>query len=527
MEEPLRISLGKMIIGSKKVEEYVVLINGKKNEEKIRVLFINFATDETLEFFEFNNSQILVDEIPDLFQQKKIKAAILNIFEVKTVDFKNNVEFCKVLRAKFNFFCIPFCFISPFNFYLNKKIIAANAEINVGDSLLMFDIDDNEFDAAELNFTKDGYEYIDLPNIDYFGNEELMKQCLQDVIVAECKPLKIILASEISDLPLMNKIKEIFFTSMPEKLIVLEGFLNEFNPKCSVEISKWIFDKKNNKFLSINKTWRQFCIGNIFGQKTFKIILSTDENMDLPFRKSVIVPYSPFDFFFGYYESDLEDFIVLDEFRLDSNYHEHKISLKIDSNHFPSYMIYGSLNPEIQGLPDKFNANFSSKIPVITFFNNSSFISVNKGHGYEFLKIWNDEFGEQMFISFDEKQPKFGESAIEVFKIKPTTVIFDILSILAKDGKCFESSWGFQIKKNETGEILFEFDNFDGIRQKSFAYFFLSLLIRRQINAIQSEVGQPPSAICFHILVPNDNKEIVMKNFEEACKPLEIDCSFF
>uniref|UniRef100_A0AC35FJ32 Uncharacterized protein n=1 Tax=Panagrolaimus sp. PS1159 TaxID=55785 RepID=A0AC35FJ32_9BILA len=527
MEEPLRISLGKMIIGSKKVEEYVVLINGKKNDEKIRVLFINFATSETLEFFEFNNSKILADEILDLFQQKKIKTVILNVFEVKTVDFKNNVEFCKVLQAKFYFFRIPFYFISPFNFYLNKKIIAANVEINVGDSLLMFDIDDDKFDAAELNFTNDGYEYINLPKIEYFGNEKLMAQCLQDVIVAECKPLKIILASEFSDLPLMNKIKEFFFKSMPEKTIFLNGFLNEFNPKCSVEISKWMFDKNNNKFLSINKTWRQFCIENIFGQKKFKIIISNDENMDLPFQKSVIVPYSPFDFFFGYYDSDLKDFVVLDEFKLDSNFHEHKICLKIDSNHFSSYKLYGSLIPEIQGLPDKFNANISSKIPVITFFNNSSFISVDKGHGYEFLKIWNDVYGEQMFISFDEKQPKFGESAIEVFKNKPTTVIFDILSILAKDGKCFESSWGFEIKKNESGEILFEFDNFDGIRRKSSAYFFLSLLIRRQINAIGIEVGQRPPAICLHILVPSNNKEIIMKSFEEACKPLEIDCSFF
>uniref|UniRef100_A0A914Z248 Uncharacterized protein n=1 Tax=Panagrolaimus superbus TaxID=310955 RepID=A0A914Z248_9BILA len=433
-----------------------------------------------------------------------------------------------IIHAKYIKECIPFHFLSPFNYGLNKVLVALNADINVRESLLLININIDGYIVGELKLTRFGYDYIERSMM-FDENDTFTTEVLAEKMIGDCNPVKIILFSEIPNLPIMKQMEQEVFKAMVDKIVKLEGNLDEYNPPFCIEFAKWMFDRSKIRFHSITKTSTQYCIGNFFESGKKRILLHIKSNMPLPFHPYDIVPNSYFEYFFGYYDDNLAEYVVMETFNLDPDSHGYKIILNVDVNSFPSYQTQGFILKEITGLVKRLNDQEKKllKIPVITFFNNSSVICVHDGHEYNFLENWNGAFGEQLYISFDKKEPKFGKKAFKAYKTKPSTVIFDILTILAQniDEVCVDA-WGFTLITDEFNEVTFEFECFDGTRKTVTPDFLLGLLIKEHIKAIEHELGNSPPAICFNIL-DSKGKEFLIESIEEACKALKVDCSFY
>lgn len=79
-------------------------------------------------------------------------------------------------------------------------------------------------------------------------------------------------------------------------------------------------------------------------------------------------------------------------FKLDKNAHRYEVTLSIDENNIPKFLLSPIQAQNILNLPQKFDETITTKIPVISFFDNSSVICVYNEKGYQFLENWNGSF---------------------------------------------------------------------------------------------------------------------------------------
>uniref|UniRef100_A0A914Y2V5 Uncharacterized protein n=1 Tax=Panagrolaimus superbus TaxID=310955 RepID=A0A914Y2V5_9BILA len=150
--------------------------------------------------------------------------------------------------------------------------------------------------------------------------------------------------------------------------------------------------------------------------------------------------------------------------------------------------------PVVAKAVEKSDKKDGIKCPVITFYDNLSFISVyNEDSGeYEALEEWNGDEGAQLFISFDEEKPKYCDEAAEVYDIKPSFVVYDLVKIMSippKNLKAERSHWCFRITKDDKNPVLIEFDNFDGTKKAASPEFLMALLLKQHLKVITAKLG--------------------------------------
>uniref|UniRef100_A0A914P805 Uncharacterized protein n=1 Tax=Panagrolaimus davidi TaxID=227884 RepID=A0A914P805_9BILA len=143
----------------------------------------------------------------------------------------------------------------------------------------------------------------------------------------------------------------------------------------------------------------------------------------------------------------------------------------------------------------------TDKYPIITFFQNLSFIYVfNEISGeYEALNERNGADGNQLYISFDEEKPKYFDDAFEVFKTFPSFVVYDLLYIMSIPPKQLKakSEWNFKITKDDENPVLLEFDNFDGTKKAGTPILLMAMLLKQHIKVITAKTGTKPKQIAY------------------------------
>uniref|UniRef100_A0A914YQA7 Uncharacterized protein n=1 Tax=Panagrolaimus superbus TaxID=310955 RepID=A0A914YQA7_9BILA len=262
----------------------------------------------------------------------------------------------------------------------------------------------------------------------------------------------------------------------------------------------------------------------------------------LPFKKSFIVA-KPFlmDYFFKYIDTSKFEWVCFSakkEYTFDitlkkKECHQNEIILSIDYNNFPSYKIKPIIIDAVKDLPETMKM-FSTKIPIIAFFDQSSVICIhnNNENGYDFIEQWNGMLGKELFISFTQEKPKFGENAWKDYEKNSSFVVYDFIKIMTQpsDGIIFDEKWKFKITKNEENSNLFEFDNFDGTVKAASPAFLMAMALKEHRKVIKKVIGEMPKEFGFILLddfQDFDAKKRVKNGIKEACALLKIESCFF
>uniref|UniRef100_A0A914QT19 Uncharacterized protein n=1 Tax=Panagrolaimus davidi TaxID=227884 RepID=A0A914QT19_9BILA len=136
-------------------------------------------------------------------------------------------------------------------------------------------------------------------------------------------------------------------------------------------------------------------------------------------------------------------------------------------------------------------------------------------------------YGEDLFISFCDKKPKYGFAAAEDYRENPTFVVFDlikIMSMLPNNKIEVDPSWGFTFTENAENPLLIQFDNFDGNKKAASPAFLMAMLLKHHLKIIKSEIGEKPKELGFWFLdkFKAEEKERIKNGIKDACGLLKV-----
>uniref|UniRef100_A0AC35F2Z8 Uncharacterized protein n=1 Tax=Panagrolaimus sp. PS1159 TaxID=55785 RepID=A0AC35F2Z8_9BILA len=377
--------------------------------------------------------------------------------------------------------------------------------------------------VAELKFTPNGYKLVKheiMRSLNSKENPEILFQ----KICGSSTPQKII-AATINCKAAFKKIfksKNVTFLNVGAH-IYYERFI--------VETVKWFFDKSFIKYYILPISSRNIRIYGYYGTaKNILDIIYIQLNDPLPVKKAV------------YYSKSIPQLHVMFnesthtygyQHELSKNCHGYQTTVTIDEENFEIIETKSYCFNAFKKVLSQMNTLLNPKIPFIGFYDNSSVIGIckNSEEGYQFLEEWNDMFGNECFISFDQKRPKFGQSASNSLKTKNTFVVFDLLNIMsmAPEKIKIDKTWGFTFTKNEDNPVLLKFDYFDGTKKCSSPSFLMAIFLRQHLKAIESKIGQKPEKVAFWIIDRKFNeseRKRIENGLKKSCKLLKINCIF-
>uniref|UniRef100_A0A914PXM6 Uncharacterized protein n=1 Tax=Panagrolaimus davidi TaxID=227884 RepID=A0A914PXM6_9BILA len=136
-------------------------------------------------------------------------------------------------------------------------------------------------------------------------------------------------------------------------------------------------------------------------------------------------------------------------------------------------------------------------------------------------------YGEDLFISFCDKKPKYGFAAAEDYRENPTFVVFDlrkIMSVLPNIKIDTDPRWGFTFTENSKNPLLIQFDNFDRNTKAASAAFLMAMLLKHHLKIIKSEIGEKPKELGFWFLdkFKAEEKERIKSGIKDACELLKV-----
>uniref|UniRef100_A0A914XU63 Uncharacterized protein n=1 Tax=Panagrolaimus superbus TaxID=310955 RepID=A0A914XU63_9BILA len=262
-------------------------------------------------------------------------------------------------------------------------IVGANITgVKIGDTVISCTITNTTVLCTEFEFTKNGYKFIDFTN----SILDLKKSYdeIREQIIGTCDPTKIILASPGPNDPSVKAVKKIL--NLKNLIVIDEGIVG-FTYKTVVELYKRMSDKSYLKRYVLPTSPRRYELGFIMGGKFYRCITAYDCDT-LPFSKTGCIPRSSLEIALAYTNHATKAPEYLQRFNLPKNGHRFEFTLKVDKEGSPSYEMESHLIDFIEAIPEKLNRT-GLKIPVISFFDNSTVISVYKeGKGYQFLESW-------------------------------------------------------------------------------------------------------------------------------------------
>uniref|UniRef100_A0AC34FNU5 Uncharacterized protein n=1 Tax=Panagrolaimus sp. ES5 TaxID=591445 RepID=A0AC34FNU5_9BILA len=346
----------------------------------------------------------------------------------------------------------------------------------------------------ELCFTKDGYKL----NSHRFVHVDSQNESLEDIqqkIYGSTPPDKIIVGSLDPNCALFLRLKT--NASKFKNLIAVDVSDVFQTPVLLVEeMYKWLMDKKYIKYHVIPPCARTYYISNKSVEDADRLRYVSKFEA-LPFKESFQLSRNVQTAFFTYIGPDTKKPKLLQKFSLSSNCHLYCVTVSVDAEHFPTIKIEPNIQPQIQMLPQMLDITCKEKVPVILFFYNISFICIptkTETQLYEFLDEWNGAFGKDLYISFDEENPKYCEDALEVYKSNPSFVVYDLVKIILMSPNNIDtnSDWKFTFTKDSENPVLLEFDTFDGTKKAASPQFLLAMLIKQHVKAITAKTAEKP-----------------------------------
>uniref|UniRef100_A0A914QWQ4 Uncharacterized protein n=1 Tax=Panagrolaimus davidi TaxID=227884 RepID=A0A914QWQ4_9BILA len=508
-------------------KDYIAYIDGFG--ESIFIDVIDLKTQEIVSGKRVPASLEFVQKIPILFD-KSIKAVILNIFLSSSSAFSNNLEFCKAIRKAFDEINLLYLFVSDTCYVFTASLINENIVSKLDETITFIGIFSCSFAINNCKFTKAGYEIISYKTLIY--DEKDGVDALYEKILQSSNSSKIVATAPLSNgLPIFKVLKEKVL-KMPNFITSELGGTRKSAPKFACEIYKWLIDNSYVKYHIIPTSTRYYFLQTFSGGKfnNGKFLFGSDTI--LPHQITFNLPRWNLGFHITYVNETEEDRTILQKLELGTDCHYHKITILVDINNFPTIRCESLLSEHILNLPQKLTQIISEKYPVIIFRDLISLICIfnPQKNQYEFLDTWNGIYGRDLFISFDEKKPKYFEKAAEVFKLKPTFVVYDLLCILSippnelQAIKC-PSHWGFTVTKDINNPILLEFDDYNAPKTAATPILLMAMLLKQHIKAITKKTGTKPKqlACCYFDL--KGDKNLVFNSVGEALKLLKIDAT--
>uniref|UniRef100_A0AC35GDV8 Uncharacterized protein n=1 Tax=Panagrolaimus sp. PS1159 TaxID=55785 RepID=A0AC35GDV8_9BILA len=504
-------------------ETYLAFVEGLN--ESIEVTIVSFKTEKVMLKLKFDKIKDFIDKMENLFKSK-FKAIIFDVFYVKSLEYSNNTEFCYKIGEKLDELKIPFHFMNRDGSILSRLLINGNISAKLNEIILITWVQSEKLFFFKLKFTENGYIILEggLENLDLSKAKEIRK-----TIIGDLSPQKnFFFPTTNFESELLKQERSIRKILKSKKLIICK--IDESKEKFIVESYKWILDKSCIKFHVCSFAVRKYEIGFKNGDKKNTPLIVCNIGMDLPFEKVKEIPNDSLKFYLAYTESGKTH--ELHTFELERNAHRFHLTLFVDENNMPHFKLRPFLFDSILTLPQKLEKNLKTKIPVISFFDNSSVICVYKedSKSYQFLENWNGEFGCELLIAFDKEEISYCNDAIETYRTKPSFVICELLHIMSmpiKEVLAIKST-NFSITKDSENPIIFEFDNFDGTKKLSTPAFLMALLLKQHIKVIKNEMNEKPKKLCFYFPMESnvENRKRIEKYIEESCKLLKISCNF-
>uniref|UniRef100_A0A914PTG3 Uncharacterized protein n=1 Tax=Panagrolaimus davidi TaxID=227884 RepID=A0A914PTG3_9BILA len=493
--------------------------------ESIEVTIVSYETEKIMLKLKFDKIKDFTDKMENLFKSK-FKAVIFDVFYVKSSEHSNNTEFCYEIEKKLDELNIPFYFMNRNGSILSRLLINGNISAKLNEIILITWIQSEKLLFFKLKFTENGYIILEGgdENLDLSKAKEIRK-----TIIGDLNPQKIFFfPTTTSESGLLKQESSIRKILKSKKLFICK--IDESKKKFIVESYKWILDKSSIKFHVCSLAVRKYEIGFKMGGKKNTPLIVCNVGMNLPFEKVKEIPNGSMKFYLAYTESGKTH--ELHTFELERNAHRFNLTLFVDENNMPHFKLKPFLFQSILTLPPKLDKNLETKIPVISFFDNSSVICVYKENSksYQFLESWNGEFGRELLIAFDKEEISYCNDAIETYRTKPSFVICDLLKIMSMpiNEVLAIKTLDFSITKDSENPVIFEFDNFDGTKKFSTPAFLMALLLKQHIKVIKNEMNEKPKMLCFCFPSESivENRKRIEKYIEESCKLLKISCEF-
>uniref|UniRef100_A0AC34F4I1 Uncharacterized protein n=1 Tax=Panagrolaimus sp. ES5 TaxID=591445 RepID=A0AC34F4I1_9BILA len=463
----------------------------------------------------FSSGKDFIQKIPKLFS-KNVKAAILNMSQLKNHGYSSNYEFCKVVREKLNRLKISHRFIPDEESVPATILTASNFSAKIGDHVLVIMIDKDQFyRIKEFEYTQNGYE---------MRNFKAIKICdaTRNNIVTNKKLAKII-ACNMNSLPTKN-LRNLLKL---EKLVIVEAEeYQKAKSKFLCNTAKWMKDKSLQKFHISPTPIKGYAVVGMIGDIEYGLF-TVDSNEKLPLTKTLEITKTYQNYRIVFIDKDGIQIIETKQF--DKDCHKFQLIFRIDTEHFYSFTPMNVLLHGMPALPNILDRTQQSKLPVIVFWDNSSVICISKNGGeYNFSEKWNGFYGNALFINFNKKRP-FLDTNITV-ETKMDTVVFDFLKILSMPINNIEidEGWKFRFTKDAENPCLIEFTNFDGEKKAATPTLLMAILLRQHLKIITEEIGQKPKQIGIS-LIDNfnvDERKRVEEKIQESCQLLQIQCKF-
>uniref|UniRef100_A0AC34EZZ9 Uncharacterized protein n=1 Tax=Panagrolaimus sp. ES5 TaxID=591445 RepID=A0AC34EZZ9_9BILA len=288
-------------------------------------------------------------------------------------------------------------------------------------------------------------------------------------------------------------------------------------------------DKSYVKFRILPTCSREYHLGFKCGSKCHRQIVA-EWGEALPFKRSVIVPKSSFEYYIAHVDPIVDETFYIDWFSLKENAHRHKLVLKVDEGNLPSYRVKELILDNVKNLPEKLSPDLK-EIPVIAFYDNSSVICVWKRieeSGYQFLEGWNGMYGKQLLIAFDEITPKLCDEAAESHQRRPSFVVSDLINIMSQSPEEKINNLHVKVTNDSKNPVLIEFENYDGIKKEATPAFLMAMLLKEHLNAIKEETDLKVTELGFYFITQTQEEKIsrIKKHLEESCEMLKIGCCF-
>uniref|UniRef100_A0A914YRT1 Uncharacterized protein n=1 Tax=Panagrolaimus superbus TaxID=310955 RepID=A0A914YRT1_9BILA len=452
----------------------------------------NISWTETAQF---------LDKLQSLFDLTQVKAIVIRAMEYEVMTFKESYEF----RLK----CKEFCDKNGI-FYFVGNDIHLNAIAAVSKTCTMV----KEGEQVMIVMSK----LLDLVFVVKLIREKgyyryLSSQMLYCPMMIPCafwdfEPKKVIILHNTgANQSAKEEINEMLKKHNP--IFLHQGDEDELEKEAVINKVLHLMGERNNQYdvrVACTQAWFHVRVNE-------KCLIKIIPNEVLPMEKSVIINVDPTKSVSLFAKFEVIPFELLQEIKLLTlNTKKAKITIKVDINLFYDFVVEPFGKPIQPPSP-------TPKVRISFNLNTFSVYLQNKNKEY-ILEDFDELKKTPLYISFNEKKPIIGKSALKLYETKPAFVVFDLIRISSISNADLQNpKWGFKLEK-ENESMMVTVNTFEGERRTS-VDLLLALILKHARLLVKNEIGKKMDEIEveFNSFIAND---MLKKNFIEAGKLINV-----
>uniref|UniRef100_A0AC34F877 Uncharacterized protein n=1 Tax=Panagrolaimus sp. ES5 TaxID=591445 RepID=A0AC34F877_9BILA len=475
---------------------YLACIEGSGNQA-LTCSIIDGKDNKIISSFPITNVLQFIYSIPTFFT-KSFKNVVLEVFNYCSfAPYQNNHEFCQALKSQFIQAQVHAHFLTNQEWIIARILVEKRYISNNNNIISIIMVDELLGVVTDYIFTRNGYRQLAFHEFSVTVLENIKEEILQKnpkaVFLIETKSNTVAdmerKYSEFKAAENLANIKSILSKSAPTVIYAKES---EVTNESMIKTLKQIIDKSCIQCKFVPHSFKEYILRI---KSDGSPILSIESMRRLPLKMSKIVDKFVDEITVTSGDPNFKP-LTLYSCQPSTMAHRHEIILEVDKENFVSCEVKSIILEKIKCLPLMLSKT-TTKVPVIGFLQNLSFICIRKNSkaDFEFLQSWND--------------------------------IIKLMSLPPKMLKTYKSA-NFKITKDDENPVLVEFDNSDGEKHAASPVFLLALMLKEHFKAIKEEIGKKPKKVEFILF--DDFKDTVENCVEaqikEACEMLRVSCCF-